>query len=502
VTVAGRAVGGALAHLLLCASTVHARALAKEGCPRARRQFPWDFWSCPGSAGFVCLMSKSLRTQLVVILCVVVIAVGIVQGIGSYHLSKVGMSALLDLRLDQVAHRMLGGLGDAIPIIPARGSQPARDIVITIWKGDGDEPYRSTEPSLSLPHDAPAGFHSVTVNGNQWRLYTLRESSMVVQVAQRSWVRQELVEEAALKTLWPIFVLVPLVCVAVFMVVRFSFRRLDRLGARVQAIDASHLRPLPTGGVPVELLPFINSINRMIERLAKSIEAERKFIADAAHELRTPLSALQLQADNLQRDVAPGNLERFVELRRGIARSGSLITQMLRLARADVTPQPDAITEVDLSQLIVEAVAEVLPIAMEHRIDLGAEEMRSMTVLAVEADLGIAVRNLVSNAIRYTPDGGKVDLRTDVRDGMAWIEVTDTGPGIAEELLPRVFDRFFRANIDIEGSGLGLSIVKAVVEKYGGIVTLKNRGDGHSGIVAAIGMPLSSQRSDLYSKLA
>jgi two-component system, OmpR family, sensor kinase len=432
-------------------------------------------------------MIKSLRTQLVLALCAVVSIVGIVQGISSYQLSKAGMSALLDLRLEQVANRLRGSLGDAIPTIAARGSQPARDILITIWRDDLETPYRSTDSSLPLPREAPAGFSSEMVNGEQWRIYTLREPPKVIQVAQRSSVRHQLAEEAAVNTLWPILVLVPLVCAAVMLVVRFSFRQLNRLGSEVRGVDAAHLQALPTTGVPIELRPFVDSINRMIERLARSMESERKFISDAAHELRTPLTALQLQADNLQRDIAPGNQERFQELRRGIARSGSMIAQMLRLARADASLQREAVTQVDVSEVVVAAVAEALPIAMKRNIDIGAEEMASAKVRAIEADLGIAIRNLVSNAIRYTPDGGKVDLRTEVRNDMVWIEVIDTGPGIAEELLPRVFDRFFRANTDIEGSGLGLSIVKAIVAKYGGTASLRNRDDGQTGIVASIG---------------
>ncbi|MDQ7981301.1 ATP-binding protein [Paraburkholderia sp. SARCC-3016] len=432
-------------------------------------------------------MIKSLRTQLVLALCAVVSIVGIVQGISSYQLSKAGMSALLDLRLEQVASRLRGSLGDAIPTIPTRGSQPARDILITIWRDDLETPYRSTDPSLPLPREAAAGFSSEMVNGEQWRIYTLRDAPKVIQVAQRSSVRHELAEKAAVNTLWPILVLVPLVCAAVMLVVRFSFRQLNRLGSEVQMVDAAHLQALPTTGVPIELRPFVDSINRMIERLARSMESERKFISDAAHELRTPLTALQLQADNLQRDIAPGNQERFQELRRGIARSGSMIAQMLRLARADASLQREAVTQVDVSDMVVAAVAEVLPIAMKRNIDIGAQEMVNAKVRAIEADLGIAIRNLVSNAIRYTPDGGKIDLRTEVRSDMVWIEVIDTGPGIADELLPRVFDRFFRANTDIEGSGLGLSIVKAIVARYGGTASLRNRDDGQTGIVASIG---------------
>ena len=437
-------------------------------------------------------MIKSLRNQLVLALCVLVSIVGVAQGVSSYQLSKAGMSALLDLRLEQVASRMRGGFADSLPAIPARGSQPERDIVIMIWKDDQATPYRSTEPSLALPHEAPAGFVTTAVSGEEWRIYTLREPSMVIQVAQRSAVRHELAEESAVNTLWPMIVLVPLVWIAVLLVVRRSLRKLNRLGAQVQGIDVSNFHQLSTSGVPIEIRPFIDSINLMIDRLAQSIESERKFISDAAHELRTPLTALQLQADNLQPHIAPGNQERFCELRGGITRSGNLIAQLLRLARADAALQADTLTRVDVSAVVVDAVAEVLPIAMKRGIDIGADEMASAFVRAVEADVGIAVRNLVSNAIRYTPDGGKVDLSVQIRDGMVWIDVTDTGPGIAEELLPRVFDRFFRANTQIEGSGLGLSIVEAIASKCGGAVNLRNCRDGQSGIVASIGFPSAS----------
>jgi two-component system OmpR family sensor kinase len=434
-------------------------------------------------------MIRSLRNQLVIALCVLVSIVGVVQGVSSFQLSKAGMSALLDLRLEQVAGRMRGGFADSLPTIPARGSQPERDIVITIWKDDQATPYRSTEPSLALPRDAPAGFVTTAVSGEEWRIYTLREPSRVIQVAQRSAVRHELAEESALNTLWPMIVLVPLVWIAVLLVVRRSWRKLNRLGAQVQKIDVSHFQQLSTAGVSIEIRPFVDSINLMIDRLARSIESDRKFISDAAHELRTPLTALQWQADNLQPLIVASNRQRFLELRSGITRSGGLITQLLRLACADAALQADTLTRVDVPAVVVDAVAELLPIAMKRGIDLGADEMAGAFVHAVEADVGIAVRNLVSNAIRYTPDGGKVDLSVRMRDDMVRIEVTDTGPGIAEQLLPRVFDRFFRANTQIEGSGLGLSIVKAIASKYGGAASLHNRQDGASGIVASIGFP-------------
>lgn len=441
-------------------------------------------------------MIKSLRNQLVVALGLLVSVIGIVQGVSSYQLSKTGISALLDLRLEQVAARMRDGFAEGIPQNPARGSQDDRDIVVVVWKAGEDTPFRTTDPALHFSPDASPGFSNAMFNDEDWRIFTRQEPTMTIQVAQRSSVRRALAEASATKTLWPIAVLLPLMWIAVGLVVQRSLRPLKRLGNEVQAIDTAHLKPLPAAGVPAEIAPFIHSINTMIERLARSIESERKFIADAAHELRTPLTALQLQADNLAPHISPGNQERFRELRRGIARSGSLITQLLRMARADAPMNSEAMVRVDMATVVRDAIADVLPIAFQRGLDVGAEEMVGSHVRAVEADIGMAVMNLLSNAVRYTPDGGTVDVRMRRDHDKVRIEIIDTGPGIAEELLPRVFDRFFRANADIEGSGLGLSIVKAIAIRYHGEVTLRNRDDGRSGIVASIGFPVD-ERTDI-----
>lgn len=447
-------------------------------------------------------MKPSLRNHLAIALAVLVSVVAIAQGISSYQLCRAGMSALLDLRLEQVAVRMRNGLAESIPATPARGSQPSRDIVITIHKPGAEVPLRSTDPSLQLPQDAASGFSSDDVNGERWRIYTLRDPGTLIQIAQRSSVRDELERETALTTLWPTLVLLPLVLGAVLLIVQLSLRKMKQLGHEVQGMDASHLTPLPVAGVPTELLPFVDSINRMIGRLAQSIEAERKFIADAAHELRTPLTALQLQADNLQPHIVPGNQERFKELRSGIARSGALITQLLRLARADAPLAGGAIEPTDASSIVVDAVSGVLPLAAARGIDIGAEQMVTEAIAAPAVDVAVAVKNLVSNAIRYTPDGGTIDLGMRVEGNVVWVEVTDTGPGIAEELLPRVFDRFFRASLDVEGTGLGLSIVKAITQKYGGDAVIRNRSDGRSGIVAAVSFPLAAKSAALTPRHA
>jgi two-component system OmpR family sensor kinase len=426
-------------------------------------------------------------------LSVSIVIVAAAQGASSYQLCRSGMGALLDLRLEQVAARMRDGYANLIPATPSRGSQRATGIVITIHKPHSDVPLRSTDPSMPLPEDAPAGLSSEEVNGEQWRIYTLRDNGTLIQVAQRSAVRAELERKAAVRTLWPTLFLLPLLVMAVWLIVRLSLRKLDELGRKAQSIDASHLVPLPVDGVPMELLPIIRSINRMIEGLAQSMESERKFIASAAHELRTPLTALQLQAANLQPTIMAANQQRFSELRAGIARTGALVSQLLRLARADAPLTSDTIEPTDLSAVVTEAVSEVLPLAVARGIDLGAEQIVRGTVAAPRDDVAIAVRNVVGNAVRYSPEGGRIDLYMRNDGKTLAIDVVDTGPGIPEEHLPRVFDRFFRANSQVEGTGLGLSIVKAITTKYGGEATVRNRSDGISGLVATIAFPLASR---------
>lgn len=433
--------------------------------------------------------ARSLSTQLIVSLGVLLSIFGTVQGLSSYHLALVGVNALLDDRLSNVAGRIRDVYAAAIPHQSA-GSSNADDIVVMVWTAEHKSPARTTDSTVVFDRNAAGGFSDQTVNNEAWRVYTLVAYNEVIQVAQRISVRERMAEESAAHALMPIFVLIPAVWIAVYFCVRRAFGVLGRLGRRVQAIDSAHLDPLPAEGLPVELEPFVSSINRMIERLDESMQLERDFISDAAHELRTPLTALKLQADNLQGDIVPQNRDRFQALRHGIERTSTLVSQLLQLARADAQISTSAPAALDVTDVVSSVVSELLPIATQKRIDIGAEELMPAKVCATESDLRAVVKNLVGNALRYTPEGGAVDLRVQAGDGLARIEVTDTGPGIPEELLPRVFDRFFRVSQSVEGSGLGLAIVRAVVVRYGGDVTLANRGDGVSGLRAVVTFPL------------
>ncbi|WP_322014243.1 ATP-binding protein [Paraburkholderia sp. J12] len=434
--------------------------------------------------------TRSLSTQLVLSLGIVLSVFTIAQAISSYDLARVGVNAVLDSRLSNVAQRVRDLFEDAIPRRSA-GSSNADDLAVLVWEPDHERPARTTDSAVVFNRDAAPGFSDQIVNREAWRVYTMvAPDNDVIQVAQRTSVRQRMAEESAVRGLLPVFVLIPAVWLAVFVCVRRSFRVLNRLGLQARAIDPAHLVPLSARDLPVELMPFVCSINRMIQRLGESMRLERDFISDAAHELRTPLTALKLHADNLEGDIAHSNKERFQALRQTIDRSSLLVVQLLQLARADSQLVEIPTDAVEVTQVVTSVVADLLPIARVKGIDIGADELAPARVCATESDLRAVVKNLVDNALRYTPEGGSIDLSVFTVHDCVRIEVADTGPGIPEEALPRVFDRFFRVNHGIEGSGLGLSIVRAIVLRHGGTISLSNRRGGQPGLRAVVTFPL------------
>jgi two-component system OmpR family sensor kinase len=275
------------------------------------------------------------------------------------------------------------------------------------------------------------------------------------------------------------------------LVVNTAFAPLVRASAEAEAVGVGRLKPLEISHVPKEVRPFTDSINRMIARVQRGVEAEKRFVADAAHELRTPITAMQLRVDNLAN--APDEAsrgERVQDLRDALSRSATTIRQLLELARADARLEDANLASVDVREVIQKLVADLLPLADAEKIDLGVKRFEPTRVHAREGELRMALRNLIENALRYTPAGGCIDIEVFEEGEHAIVRVTDTGPGIPEASLERVFDRFYRLDTSgVDGSGLGLSIVKSVIAKYRGDVVLANRRDSRSGLIATTTLP-------------
>lgn len=349
------------------------------------------------------------------------------------------------------------------------------------------------QSSLSqLPSHLPDGLQTVMRGEKQWRiLVRTRSDGSRVAVGQPTANRDEVAQDSALRTIVPLGILIPCLMVLIAVVVDRSLRPLSRLAERLDAKQTDRLEKLPTDVIPTELIPFVASINRLLERIATMFDKQRRFVADAAHELRSPITALIVQADNLeQANLSEDGRNRLSSLKSGIRRTGRLLEQLLTLARYD-TQVSEGGPQSQFDRVLKEVVSDLLPIARERSIDLGFARIESISVRIEPVALAVLARNLIDNALRHTPAGGRVDLSLFTENELVVFVVEDTGAGIPDADLNRIFEPFFRGSHSRgEGTGLGLSIVRRIAEQCRGSVRLENKAlsDG-SGLRAIVSIP-------------
>ena len=335
-------------------------------------------------------------------------------------------------------------------------------------------------PVLELPDSLKNGFQTVVIDGSSWRMLVteLTPGERFV-VAQQPFLRNKIAKEGMMATFIPFLCFACLAAVGTFFLVRRLFRPIREMAASIDKRDEQDLSPICQHHMPSELIPFIESLNRMFSRVALSIEMQRRFVADAAHELRSPLAALTLQAERLDAVEMPAPArERLNVLRTGLNRASALLNQLLTLARAQGHRQEKS-ELISLMALFRQVLSDMLSLAEDKNIDLGIASNEDVVISIPPTAAASILKNLVDNAIRYTPNGGRIDLYAGYTHGVPFFSVADTGPGIPAEEMDRVFDPFYRVlGSNVSGSGLGLSIVKTLVESAGGTVSLKNLNTG------------------------
>lgn len=352
------------------------------------------------------------------------------------------------------------------------------DIVTQTWTRGGIRLF-SSDPTVTLPFTDVEGLSRPQVDQHGWIVYALVQNDRVVQAAQRKMARREAAQESAAKILLPMLLLILAVSGLIVIALRRGLRPLDAAARDVAARSEHSLTPIETDAVPRELLPLAVSINDLMARLSAAMTAQRQFLADAAHELRTPATALRLQLQLLK--SAPDPAARalaLAELEAGVNRSQRLIEQLLLVSRSGPDGEPMKWTSVELGALARDVVGTMIVKADAREIDLGAETGPEVRVSGDASQLTVLLNNLVENAVRYTPTGGQVDVTVGLSDGRPVVRVIDNGPGISPEDRERVFDRFFRGapysatEGDARGSGLGLAIVKAIAVRHHATVDL------------------------------
>lgn len=437
---------------------------------------------------------KSLKRQLTVWILGLVTVVGIAASAISFHVAEDEANTFLDQQLMEIARSV--DEGSQLPamqknFLKESKSQQARDFVIQVW--EDDKPTVTSRPGFDLPINTKTGFSDRTWDQAAWRVYTMVHKNRIVQVSQEMDVRTEIATQSAAWVLLPVVALIPLSLVLIVMVIRRLLQPLQTVTTAAIERDINSNAPLPTDDVPLEVTPLIQALNDLVARLSKALKLQRQFLSDAAHGLRTPLAALQLQIENLPQHKSRQDLAiRIDDMRRGAQRASHMVRQLLQIARYDTQNKPIQRSEVSLDELIKDCLAEMVPLAEHRGVDLGMTRADSATVRVNPDDLRILIGNLIDNALRYTPEGGKVDISLQASASSAVVEIRDTGPGIPASELPRVFDRFFRAaGQEIEGTGIGLAIVKTIADREDIKLMLVNRED-RSGLLVRLELNLIS----------
>jgi two-component system sensor histidine kinase QseC len=443
--------------------------------------------------------SKSLRSRLLVSVMGAVLLLWFAFGVVAYRVASIEAGEMLDGQLAQTAHLIIAQIGYAqieergmqqsIKLINGNNVHPyEQSLEFQVWDAQGRLWLHSDNaPTTPIAHHD--GYADIRHTGQPWRMLALWSPGhrFQVQVAEPVKDREEVAIDLATHSVFPMFLALPFLAGLIYLAVKQSMRPLDVVAYSVSARSQNNLDPIETTATPIEVRPLVIALNRLLARLSSALEFERRFTADAAHELRTPLAAIKVQAQVCQ--VSPDDVTRSHALSQvacGVDRASHLIEQLLRLARLDPLYGMSEAVPFDLGRLGQEAVDEVRPAAQEKNQDLNF--VPPPVPLQLHGDpemMGMAMRNLLENAIRYTPRDGTITAGVDHGPTSARFWVRDSGPGAPAEDLPHLTKRFYRGrNVASGGSGLGLPIVKRVAELNNARLNLCNMPEG--GLEAAL----------------
>jgi two-component system OmpR family sensor kinase len=443
------------------------------------------------------IVLSSIRKQLLAGLLATVLAGLALAGVLIYRQSQSEANALFDYQLRATA-AALPSVRFSSVVGQAGEEGEGEGIVIQIWSHDGVQLYYS-HPQARLAPRAELGFATEHTPRGDWRVYSAIVGDNVVQLAQPMSVRDHLAAEMAWRTLWPLSIILPVLAWLVWLIVGRGLRPLARVAAALETREPNATGALPPMRLPDEVRPLKLALDGLLQRLADALQTQRAFVADAAHELRTPLAALQIQLQLLERarDDAQRR-EALADLKTGVARATRLVGQLLTLARAQPEAQTAGLRSVELDELLRECVLAHAALAVAKGLDLGIEPANATTV-TIDGDpdpLRTLFGNLIDNAVKYTPRDGRIDVSLRVDDGTAQVCIDDSGPGIPPDERERVFDRFYRCAGAHDGgapagSGLGLAIVRDIAGQHRATVALEDV-PGRAGLRARVAFPLSA----------
>lgn len=450
--------------------------------------------------GFKRKITGSLQAQLWFWLAAVILATAVGGGYFSFRGALREANEFQDDQLRQIAGLMQQqkphtGLLITQEIEPSE--DPESQVIVQVL-GPGEGSIRLPDEDVLLPAGFPEGVQTLVGRLYTWRIFTrhLPDGARLV-VSQRTDVRDEIANSSAWRTVFPFVALMPLLLLLVNVVVRTMLKPVKQLSSELDKRRDNDLSALDDRHVPNEIRPFTTSINALLLRVQRSVEMQKRFVADAAHELRSPLTALSLQADNIRKIELPAAAqERMLEMRRGMQRMRSLLEQLLVMARSQET-MPHPVSTIPMEDVFKQVLEDLMPLAEAKNIDVEVDSARPAIFTGQLFDALMLIKNLADNAIRYTPAGGQLRLRARLEAQALVVQVEDSGPGIPEHEMERIFDPFYRILGSGEsGSGLGLAIVKTIAERNNASLLFSNRkadGGEHAGLCVTVKFQLAGK---------
>ncbi len=444
----------------------------------------------------------SIRGKLVFFLVSALVIAGVVASVATYYSTRTEFSALFDAQLKHSALELAESGRLDVSCVNLIGQAPEQQITLQVYDAAVNRLFVDRH-SVPLTIAETPGFSEFTDDaGRVWRQFAAAVGTRIVQAAQPLEVRNRLAASAALRILQPVLLLIAFLAIAIWFVIVQVLQPLNKTARAVSKKSPSSLTPLETKGLPFELKSLVDAINHLMQRLGDSLTAQQRFASDAAHELRTPLAGIKLQAQLLSRAKTDDDRAKYAgRLQQGVSRATRLVEQLLTIARLDPDASKKPMAEAHLADIVKSVAEDLAPIAETKHITLTANAPDPVTALGLPDALRLMIANLSDNAIRYTPEGGRIEIGLKEDSGVAVITVTDNGPGIAPEERQRVFERFYRAlGTKVQGTGLGLAIVQRIVAIHDAEIRIEDgfKHDADDGCGARFVIRLPLTRTSLH----
>lgn len=433
----------------------------------------------------------SLKKRLIRYTSIFSVLLGCVLVFSAYKISLEEIDEILDAQMVYLAERVALNPQPIQSEFDIHKRYHEEDLFIDIWSYSDANRIQELHPHhLLVGPKKKAGFYQQESPSGTWITYIVPTQDYQIQISQQEKVRQHLALELAGSMFIPYLLIIPFALLGLIYIIGRSLKPLDDFKCELAKRDPNSLKAIQNGNYPEELIPTIDEMNHLFERISLAQQEQRQFVADAAHELRTPITALNLQTKILMSQFPEE--ENLQNLSKGLARMQHLVTQLLALAKQDSTLKHEVqVTQFKLNDVALNCVEQLVNLAMEKEIDLGFIRNDDVILKSVEHSLHSIIFNLIDNAIKYTPVSGMINISvfSDIHD-FAYILIEDSGLGIDPEMYDKVLKRFYRVHHHLEvGSGLGLSIVDKAIQHLGGSLTL-SRSEELGGLSVLVKIPM------------